>query len=157
MYTWSEPRSAERLSPSAIPKDDFYEAIVEAYAVTLPGVKILFGCCAEERHAAGNDYQRAKHYHAIVKADKVHRFKSITGYLQRKGIYVHCSTSHSDYATAFRYLTLPSKRKPASELDANVVLVDGAQEHPPKHVAATPTATANANAATGGIESCQWK
>lgn len=59
-------------------------------------------------------------------------------------MFVHFSGSHDHYATAYRYLVLPSVRKPADELDISPFL---SADHPPSEIAVQLPATAHASAA----------
>ena len=59
---------------------------------------------------------------------------------------MHVSTSHSSYATAFRYLALPSLKKPRSELATGVDFFMSSK-HPEKSEAAVVPKTAKATIA----------
>jgi hypothetical protein len=122
-------------------KETFGELLEEAYAVACPGAKLEHYAVAEERHKEGTEKQRHYHMHACVKAEVCHRFMGVVNYLRRKNVFVHASTSHSNYATAFRYLVLPSRKKTRGELDLGILLSD---DHPEKSVAATLPATSSA-------------
>ena len=64
-------------------------------------------------------------------------------YLAKRGVHVHVSTSHSHYATAFRYLVLPSAKKPRGELATGADWFMS-ENHPSKASAATLPKTAKA-------------
>lgn len=66
--------------------------------------------------------------------------------LAKKGVHVHVSTSHLSYATAFRYLILPSTKKPRAELACGSKLYLS-KDHPDRATAAVIPRTAKASAA----------
>ena len=71
-----------------------------------------------ERHATGTDLQTDWHKHAVVKANRTHRWRAVTQYLENFGIFTHATAHYPAYAVALRYLVLPSAKKPRGELDA---------------------------------------
>ena len=55
--------------------------------------------------------------HMALKANMGHRFARIAEELRAVGIYAHFSVKHNGYATAYKYLTIATKKKPHGEND----------------------------------------
>lgn len=136
LLTFAHPRerTTGRLTPADMTKGDFAAYVVGAYSET--NKELDRWAVFEERHAGG-----LPHFHMVVRCTIPHRWRSIAGALREKRIYIHVSTSHSMYHTAFAYCYLPSRRKPASDLDPSPLLSDG---HPDAKLAAMPPRTARA-------------
>lgn len=137
MYTFSHPtdESSGHKTPADFSRESFATLVLEAYVETSWLNTVEYYCVAQEAHAAGTEQQKRVHYHMVVKTLHSRRFKSIVTKLRGKGVYVHASAHHG-YVTAFRYLCLPSGKKPKAELDAAILL---SQSHPARKAALTLT------------------
>jgi len=120
---------------------EFAELLETAYAIRHPGLPITQMAVFLEQHASEGAHT---HFHATVKAERVHRWSPIVTYLRGRGVYVHASKTHPLYYSCFRYCTMPSANKPRSEIDSSQWFSDG---HPPVHEACRIPATAQATAA----------
>ena len=140
MFTFSWPTAEKRRNghrtPAEFTRAEFGALLAEAYAIKQPGNHVVYYAVAQEQHKEGTDAQRNVHFHAVVKCARQHWYAGIVRWLRDRGVYVSASCSHLQYCTAFRYLVLPSNRKPKDELDREVFLSRG---HPSKAAAATPT------------------
>ena len=56
-----------------------------------------------ERHATGTDLQTDWHKHAVVKANRTHRWRAVTQYLENFGIFTHATAHYPAYAVALQF------------------------------------------------------
>lgn len=120
MYLWTFSRTSVRgrKTPADFTRESFSSTLMGAYKECYPDNPVVQFFTARERHAAGTDEQRDWHFHTVAMAETVHRWAPIKNYLlDYEHIAVHASCTHEHYYTAFRYLILPSPRKPRNELD----------------------------------------
>ena len=80
-------------------RDGFSDAVLEAFRQTPAQVEQWV--CAKEPHEDGGD-----HYHMAIKLDRVQRWLRVKNYLERhNGVVVNFSSRHSNYYTAWQYVT----------------------------------------------------
>ena len=86
----------------AATREDFARIVVEAFSKTNSGSSELSQwVCSKENHV-----DHGFHYHVAVKLTRGRRWATIRNYLQRQhDICVHFSNSHTNYFSAWRYVT----------------------------------------------------
>ena len=149
VYLWTFSRTSVRgrKTPEDFTRESFSATLMRAYKECYPNNAVVQFFTVRERHASGSDEQRDWHYHTVVMTETVHRYLPIKNYLlDYEATAVHASCTHTHYYTAFRYLILPSLRKPRDELDDAPFESAG---HPSRREAArVPRTAAASNALT---------
>ena len=119
------------VKPDSITRADFWGLICEAYRAVFPPenenhVGPNLGAVAKELHRNHEVHcMRHSHYHAACEFAVEHRWKQVERYLREHlHIKVHFS-AHSCYRTMWDYVTKPTRRKPAPELDTQMWKTDG--------------------------------
>jgi len=66
-----------------------------------PKSKVIQWTCSQENHK-----KQGKHYHMVIKLNKIKRWLPIWQYLKNKwNVYVHFSNRHTNYYSAWLYTT----------------------------------------------------
>ena len=150
------PANAYLRCPSRLARDDVAHCFAQACAqpvysnagnaararAVILDLMVVF----QEKHAPREEGQTGKtHFHVAVKAAGSFRFAPVKRALLTKfGLATHWSTSHDGVWSAVRYGTMPSPKKPRSELDTrplvwsrhrlSISLVDLSQEPTTAHM-----------------------
>lgn len=135
-YTHIRTRNANNRQPDSFTRSEFWDHMVQVYKDVYPepanstGSILLFGAVAKERHAAAaddGDALRAVHHHCPTYCSKRHYWRRVAKRsYEHYGVKLHAA-AHEGYTAMWTYLSCPSPRKPASELDAEIFM---SPDHP---------------------------
>lgn len=83
-------------------RQSFADAVCEAVLnCEGPKTKLIQWTCCQESHK-----RQGKHYHMVIKLNKIKRWLPIWQYLKNKwSVYVHFSNRHANYYSAWLYTT----------------------------------------------------
>ena len=84
LITFSRTDGEGKRSPSEFTKAEFADMVLQAYAIQYAGNPIVQWACAEEKHAGGD-----KHFHMVIKTERVSRCKTAKNWSQRQSVHVH--------------------------------------------------------------------
>ena len=113
------------MQPGQLSRAEFWAHLARCYRETYPqadsetGSILKFGIVCKEKHKdAKRDIDRSEHHHAAVYCDKKHLWRSVRKVSAEKYKIHLNAVAHDAYATMYRYLRTPSKKKPLHELDS---------------------------------------